>query len=225
MTWLFIPSKFAQAWECLEKDCEPGSDTWASRLAPSVTLSGKHTRPASWRAGFKKNPWMTRLSGATYSPSTLERGMEQWIASLRASRAKTSQLPASASGWMASEAGYFSKSSTLPTIAVQWPTPVASDCGLKVTENSNQAGLIGAAYQFSRPGQILPSGNGSSKHRLGSRPRLNPIFTEWLMGWPSQWTKAEHNASSAAETESFQLRQQSLLASLLPELKGLCNDV
>lgn len=65
-----------------------------------------------------------------------------------------------------------------------WPTPVASDDGRKVTENSHQPGLQLMAYHFSRPDRPPPSGNGSSKHRLGSRPRLNPVFVAWLMGWP-----------------------------------------
>jgi hypothetical protein len=76
----------------------------------------------------------------------------------------------------------------LRTMASAWATPVASDDGLKVTEHSHQSGLIGQALAFSRPDLVLPSGNGSSTHRLGSRPRLNPAFTAWLMGLPWWWT-------------------------------------
>lgn len=47
--------------------------------------------------------------------------------------------------------------------------------------------------------------------------RLNPLFVEYLMGWPLQWTKAEPSASSAAGTESWRLALRSHLCSLLDE--------
>jgi hypothetical protein len=114
----------------LAKDCEPGSLTWAERLAPSLTLNGKLTRPASWRLACKKAAWMQHLSGAMSPPSTLTSGLEPWIASLRASRAKTSALPDGGQGLMANEAASFLKSSGLPVIAVRdtsfWRTSQAS---------------------------------------------------------------------------------------------------
>ena len=58
--------------------------------------------------------------------------------------------------------------------------------------------------------QPMPDGPTSSASGPTSPRRLNPIFTEWLMGWPSQWTKAEPHASSAAGTALWRcaLRQQ-----------------
>ena len=128
--WLYIPSSALPASECLESDCAPGLDTWASRLAPSVTLSGRLSPPASWRRAWPKAPWMTRLSGPTLPASTLTHGVEQWIASLAGSRAKTCPLQAAAQGWTESEAGCSSTSSELPKIAVRdtsfWRTSQAS---------------------------------------------------------------------------------------------------
>ena len=49
--------------------------------------------------------------------------------------------------------------------------------------------------------------------------RLNPIFGEWLMGWPSQWTKAEPSASSALATALWRSRLQQHLSCLLGELE------
>lgn len=68
-------------------------------------------------------------------------------------------------------------------------------------------------------GSPQPSASKSSTTpRLLSR-RLNPMFTENLMGWPLDWTSThEHSASSAAETESFRSRLQQHLSCLL---KGL----
>lgn len=128
--WLYIPSNCLPASACLASDCEPGSLTWASRLAPSVTWSGSLIPPASWRRAWKTAHWMTRLSGPTYAPSTLAPGVARWIASLAASRAKTCPLQAAAQGWTASEAGSFLSCSALPKIAVRdtsfWRTSAAS---------------------------------------------------------------------------------------------------
>lgn len=130
MTWIFIPSSCLQASASLAKDCEPGSDTWASRLAPSLTLNGKLTRPQSWRLACKRAAWMQHLCGATSPPSTLDAGLEPWIASLRASRARTCHSQAGAPGWTASAAGCSLRSSALPVIAVRdtsfWRTSQAS---------------------------------------------------------------------------------------------------
>lgn len=130
MTWLYIPSKFAPEWECLEKDCELGSDTWASRLAPVVSWNGKPTRPASLLLALKKAAWSLRLCGPIYSPSTVRRGVEQWTASLRGSRAKTSAWRDGVLASMESVQACSSTSSTLPTIAVRgssfWRTSAGS---------------------------------------------------------------------------------------------------
>lgn len=128
--WTYLPLKSVPVWECLVRDCEPGSPTWAERIAPSVTLNGKHTPPLSWLRAYKKAPWMRHLSGPTYSPLTAELGVAQWIASLRDSRAKTSALPGGALGLTESAAACSSTSLTLPTIAVRstsfWRTSAAS---------------------------------------------------------------------------------------------------
>lgn len=130
MIWTYIPSKFVQASGCLAKDCAPGSDTWASRIAPLHTLNGKHTPPASWLRAWKKAPWMRHLSGPTFSPSTASHGVESWIASLQDSRAKTSHWLDDAPGSMAHDLACSSTSSTLPTLAVRgacfWRTSQAS---------------------------------------------------------------------------------------------------
>lgn len=86
--------------------------------------------PLFWQRASKKAPWTRHLSGLTFSPSTLQHGVEQWIASLRDSRVKTSVWPESGQGSMASEAGCSSTSLTLPTLAVRdscfWRTWEAS---------------------------------------------------------------------------------------------------
>ena len=110
----------------------------------------------------------------------------------------------------------------LTVAAVQWPTPMASDDGHKVTINSNQAGLIGASHQFmerqfSPQAQPTPPGQASSSTGPTSPRRLNPAFTEWLMGWPTGWTIAAPSASSAAATALWRHRLHLHLSALCAE--------
>jgi len=96
--WLHLPRSIASV-------CAPESADWISPCnwplnssAGSrelfVTLSGKPTpRPLSWR-GWKTRPWMMRLSGMTFAPSTASRGVAAWIASLPATPASLSVAPA-----------------------------------------------------------------------------------------------------------------------------------
>ncbi len=125
-----MPSSCLPASECSERDCEPGSDTWASRLAPSATLSGKLTQPQSWRRASKKAAWMQHLSGATLPPSTLDDGLASWIASLRDSRAKTCQSLAGGPALTGPDQGFSLRCCASPAIAVRdtcfWRTSQAS---------------------------------------------------------------------------------------------------
>ncbi len=134
MTWLYLPpstaSNYSPASACSARDCEPGSTIWASRIAPSATLSGKLTQPQSWLRAWKKAPWMQRLSGPTLPPSTLDAGAGKWIASLPDFPARTCRLLVGEPGSTALGPGCFSRSSVLPTIAVRgscfWRTSQAS---------------------------------------------------------------------------------------------------
>ena len=65
--------------------------------------------------------------------------------------------------------------------------------------------------------QQTPDGETSSPIGPSTPRRLNPIFGEWLMGWPSQWTKAEPSASSASATALWRSRLQQHLSCLLGE--------
>lgn len=133
MTWLYIPSpesSCSQASACSAKDCEPGSPTWASRIAQSATLSGKLTQPASWSRAWRKAAWMRHLSGPTLPPSTQRLGMEKWIASLPDSPARTCLSPVVAPDSTESAAACSSRSPESQPIAVRascfWRTSQAS---------------------------------------------------------------------------------------------------
>lgn len=80
----------------------------------------------------------------------------------------------------------------LPAQAAHWPTPMAASAG---TDTYNAAGNSDfsrraeelakgvrafAMTDLSLPDRPTPSGEKSSE----TRRRLNPLFVEWLMGWP-----------------------------------------
>ncbi|MCB5205030.1 hypothetical protein LH464_21420 [Neorhizobium sp. T786] len=103
----------------------------------------------------------------------------------------------------------------LPSQAVQWMTPRSHEVG---------------EYQYSRGDKSKPvqtlTGQASSHPDLTtsivgeahSRPRrsLNPLFVEWLMGWPPGWTLVAWTdfACSATELSHFKQRMRSALLSL-----------
>lgn len=176
--WLYIPSNCLPASECSAKDCEPGSPTWASRLAPSVTLSGKLSPPASWRRAWPKAPWMMRLSGPTLPPSTPQHGVEQWIASLAASHARTCPLQAAAQGWTENAADSSSTSCELPKIAVRdtsfWRTSQASLLPPPPLWTKPKASLKNA--QPPESWENWPTAGGTRNGSLFQRPKWAPAM-------------------------------------------------
>lgn len=84
MAWLYVPELEESSWgfESLS----------ASDIALWVTSSGTLTqRPLSWR-GWKTRPWVARLFGTIFQPSTAECIAGLWISSLAASRASRTAL-------------------------------------------------------------------------------------------------------------------------------------
>ena len=81
----------------------------------------------------------------------------------------------------------------LPGQAVNWAAPMASDDGQKVTSVSHQAMLCNQAASFrppSSPDQPIAGGSMSSTDSPNSnqpsvKRKLNPIFVEALMRWPT----------------------------------------
>ena len=73
----------------------------------------------------------------------------------------------------------------------------------------------------SHQAQPTPPGPTSSPDGHGlpqpSTKRLNPYFTEWLMGWPIGHTIAEPSASSASEMASWRCKLRQRLSCLFAE--------
>ena len=98
----------------------------------------------------------------------------------------------------------------------RWPTPAVADTtGGRMTRSGDRSGemlLKGQAAAFSLRDQTTETpGLPSSTHPRTSRPQLNPMFVEWLMGWPIGWT-----AFGCSETGWCRYRQlsRSALSSL-----------
>jgi len=73
--------------------------------------------------------------------------------------------------------------------AENWPTPNSNEDKYRLQGSSQQSkGLTATVIRrSSQPAPMTPDGQKSSKP---SR-RLNPLFVEWLMGWPVGWTELE----------------------------------
>jgi hypothetical protein len=92
--------------------------------------------------------------------------------------------------------------------SVQWPTPTSLSFG-----DSHQPGNS-RSYNLtmelakpisSLPGPVIyPVGEISSKERRS----LNPLFVEWLMGWPPGWTLLAWTDLGCSETELSHYRQR-----------------
>lgn len=107
----------------------------------------------------------------------------------------------------------------LPAQAVQWATPsVADTTGGRMTrsgDRSNELLLKGQSERLSSSLQdriIYPVGQVSSHPRRS----LNPLFVEWLMGWPPGWTLLAWTdfACSAMELSHFKQRMRSALSAI-----------
>lgn len=119
----------------------------------------------------------------------------------------------------------------LSDFAPQWPTPAARDSkGPNSEQHTLETGggrkhmdqLANFVANSSHLAQPTPPGPTSSPDGHGlpqpSTKRLNPCFTEWLMGWPAGWTSAtERPASSAAEMALFHCRLRQQLSCLFAE--------
>ena len=97
--------------------------------------------------------------------------------------------------------------------ARMWRTPdagsnrnvdIPSKCLIDGTARSDQqVRLADQAYRHSLPHPTTPTdGEPSSNAGPNSRRRLNPLFVEWLMGWPIGWTSLAPLGSGSRATAS-----------------------
>lgn len=98
--------------------------------------------------------------------------------------------------------------------AWQWATPTARDHkdGATSLENVEVNGLLGRQVLTSSLHPVLSTidGGALSPTARTLRPRLNPAFACWLMGWPIWWTNPGITSSVKSEMASYRskLRQR-----------------
>ena len=78
--WLYVPYQSAQDTQELNSE----SPQW-QMLSRSATSKETWRKPLSWDRAFKQLSYLTLLSGVTSTPSTLSRGVAEWISSLEVS--------------------------------------------------------------------------------------------------------------------------------------------
>lgn len=102
--WIYIPQEVLTAEERSEGlRCAQEPEAWSSASQsqnPDIKLSAMSSatplpQACSWR-GWRTRPYVTRLSGTIYPPSTLARGVASWISLRPAIPASPSPSPAGA---------------------------------------------------------------------------------------------------------------------------------
>lgn len=90
-----------------------------------------------------------------------------------------------------------SASPPLSSVASQWPTPRSSDRENRTTKNAPSHGLThGKTLAGEASARSLPApGSEASGHTCSPEClRLNPLFVDWLQGFPPGWTDCDATA-------------------------------
>lgn len=100
MTWLYVPRAFLPGGSTSSPSA-PASADWSSaselpspERAESLTWRGKPQPPQAWSRAWRRGGFIRLLSGLTLEPSTLDRGVESFIASLAETLASPTASPA-----------------------------------------------------------------------------------------------------------------------------------
>lgn len=137
--WLIVPSTSCPSAPASGHSTCPSP--WRFRaLARSASWRGKSMPPRAWLRAWRKAPWMRLLSGLTSPRSTLDLGVESWIASLRASRASPTPQPGGGLATPTSEP-------CGPTSAGSSRSPSPASCSSRTSRRSYvTTDLFGSGY-------------------------------------------------------------------------------
>ena len=91
--WIHVPSTYCPS--VLEEADSISASGWRSQLLEqSAALSTKHSQSKSWLLAWKKKPWMRRLFGRIYVPSTAALGVGRFMESSEGCPASRARLRA-----------------------------------------------------------------------------------------------------------------------------------
>lgn len=179
----------------------PGSSSWRTSgrfsLAVSTAFSGLWPISGSMRSGVcsarRRSARPTSGSGSSSWPTPVAQDSEQ-------------------SGGQGSIARG-ARGDTLTTAARCWATPKSKDwrapgtaahLAAALAKNKRGQDLPEEAADFTRRAATTTPDGEESAPTSSPRSRLNPLFVEWLMGLPENWTEArDRSGSGCAATESF----------------------
>lgn len=189
----------------------PSLETWAAKFWPTATAMDSQSSGAaaySTESGRHAGTTLTDAVGMWPTPTTAHHGGAAHIGgNLTMQGAVTAwATPRATDGTKsAGEGKAIQGTPGLVTQSRAWATPNANDHkgsskpGQRRRQLSEQTETT---LGFSRLAPaIVISGDESSESVPTSRPRLNPAFVEWLMGWPSGWAIPVPMNCGSSETE------------------------
>lgn len=196
-------------------------DCKASGAAAYSTESGRHTGTTLTDAAVRTPQWLTPHgmvgtdhTGHVGAGGELDQQTKRVMAKLDAALTRQWSTPRASDGEKGGPNMAFGAGGTpLPAQATAWRTPTAGD--IKTMRHHGNMGLAGQATDSLSFPQDHPMSMGgpessSADASTSSRLYLNPLFVNWLMGWPDGWTN-----SAPAEMESYLFRQRMRLSALL----------
>jgi len=160
-------------------------DTCSWRMWQTSLLEEWVTYSETWpRAGMTRNGIACRLRQLV--PRTAGNGSSLWpTPTARLGDSQRQSSPA-----LAARRYFEQKRRDLDDAVAMWPTPTAND-------------WKGAGYQNDR-GVERPTLTGAARASSGGDPKrassgyLNPMWVEWLMGFPPDWTDLEPSATPSS---------------------------
>lgn len=214
MGWLYVPGS---------EDSSSDSDSPVDGIGAWVTSSGTPSlRPASW-PGWKRRPWIARLSGTISRPSTASRIADLLISSARAFHVSPSATPESSadpttsdgsgptsrewfarfdrasSSWRTCQVSWLTD---LETYSATWPRAGTMRSGMSSERPTSGRRTFASGSSYSRGEYPTPSATpyGTSQNE-GKVPHPRPSaatpgLARWAKGWPTPVSGDGHKVSS-----------------------------